>query len=370
MSITNHNGSVTITSFAELGEVIDRQSLAPEPDASERPDMSTESQSSPRDIAALAGRQDLASLLAQLASVSSGIERMTRQDAHAREQAALELAQYESLTSERQDAERALVELQRVRTAAEQLAAQAFTDEARLEAAQHVATARTAELALNQLLADRTRALDELEARPYVARAIADRRLRAEQEAQQARRAEAERTARLNGGLAAVNRALGDNDLDEAQRALAPVFREFPDNPHVRRLADRLRWLLQHRLVAPAEEALQELARRPFREDPERAILRLASLDIGNLPEELARRVFGLWTNACYRVVEQRGWHDPKRYAPFTSHGIVIAQPAPGEPETVVSSLGLPDWKPGDVVQDVRILRAARPLEPQQQRGK
>ena len=50
----------------------------------------------------------------------------------AREQATLELAQYEALLAERQEAE--------------QLAAEAFTDEARAQAAQHAAAARQDEL--------------------------------------------------------------------------------------------------------------------------------------------------------------------------------------------------------------------------------
>ena len=54
----------------------------------------------------------------------------------------------------------------------------------------------------------------------------------------------------------------------------------------------------------PAESALREVLRRPFRDDPEAATARLAGLIVDNLPEDLARRVFGLWSNASGRVVQ------------------------------------------------------------------
>jgi len=141
-------------------------------------------------------------------------------------------------------------------------------------------------------------------------------------------------------------------------------MRDFADNAEVRRRADALRWRLRQRLVAPAETALQEVVRRPFRDDPEAVVARLADLNTENLPEDLARRVFGLWSNACYLVVQQRGWLEPKRYAPLTSRGMVHARPTSDGPATTVSSLGMPEWRPGDVVDDKRVLRASRPVEP------
>ena len=55
------------------------------------------------------------------------------------------------------------------------------------------------------------------------------------------------------------------------------------------------------------------------------AVALLAGAAIDGLPEDLARRLFGLWSNACVRLVEQRGWHEPRRYAPATSRGAVFA---------------------------------------------
>src|SRR5216683_2992713 len=127
-------------------------------------------------------RVDLASLIAQLASVSSGLETMARQDARAREQATIELAQYESLAAERKETERALADARRVRATAELLVTEAFTEQARADAARHAAVARAAELTCTQLLAERIRAADELASRPHLARVVAERRQREQEQ--------------------------------------------------------------------------------------------------------------------------------------------------------------------------------------------
>jgi len=364
MSITNKNGNITLKNLAGLGSVLDPQSLPSGPETTDVEPTKDSPVSQETSTGQTAAQQDLASLLAQLSTISTGLDTMARQDAHARDQAALDLARYEALLADKQEAERALAELRRLRAAAEQLAAEAFTDQARHQAAQHAAIARAAELNCARLLADRTRELEELAARPHLARALADRNRLAEQQAEAAQRAEAERASRLDSGLAALHQALAADQLDGAQRLLDPLMREFPDHAEVRRRADALRWRLRQRLVAPAETALQEIVRRPFREDPEAVMARLAELNMDNLPEDLARRVFGLWSNACYRVVQQRGWLEPKRHAPFSSRGMIHARPMSDGPATTVSSLGMPEWRPGDVVKDQRVLRGSRPLEP------
>src|SRR5258708_15223117 len=169
MSITNHNGSITLTSLAELGSVLDPRTLPAGHSTT------TEAEHSP-EASAVTPTPDLAGLIAQLASVSSGLETMIRQDARAREQATVELAQYETILAERHDAERALGEARRIRAAAEQLATEAFTDDARAQAAQHTAVARAAELSCTQLLAELTRAAEELASRPHLARVVSERR--------------------------------------------------------------------------------------------------------------------------------------------------------------------------------------------------
>jgi hypothetical protein len=81
------------------------------------------------------------------------------------------------------------------------------------------------------------------------------------------------------------------------------------------------------------------------------------------LPEELARRVFGLWSNRCLQLSRQSGMFDPRRYAPATSRGVVFARHTPDGPYEVVSALGLPGWQAGDEVKAQRIVEAARPLK-------
>lgn len=364
MSLTTKNGTPILKNLAELGSVLDLESLPPGPETADSEPATDSQASQDAGTAQTTAQQDLASLLAQLSTISTGLDTMARQDARARDQAALDLGRYEALLADKQEAERALAEVRRVRAAAEQLAAEAFTDEARGQAAQHAAIARAAELNFTLLLADRARELEKLAARPHLARALADRDRHAEQQAEAARHAEAERATRLDSGLAALHQALTADQLADAQRLLEPLIREFPDHAEVRRRADALRWRLRQRLVAPAETALQEIVRRPFREDPEAVMARLAELNMDNLPEDLARRVFGLWSNACYRVVQQRGWLEPKRHAPFSSRGMIHARPMSDGPATTVSSLGMPEWRPGDVVRDQRVLRGSRPLEP------
>jgi hypothetical protein len=78
------------------------------------------------------------------------------------------------------------------------------------------------------------------------------------------------------------------------------------------------------------------------------------------LPEDLACRVFGLWSNACAQLVEQRGWYEPYRLAP-ASRGVVFARTTPQGLYEVVSALGSPDWQPGQTVKTLP--RGARELQ-------
>ena len=160
-SSNNGNGTITLKSFSELASVLDLESLPPGPPdphdeaASIVDNTAADSHSDSVDEPAPAATQlDLASVIAQLAHVSSDLESMARSDARAREQATVELAQYETLAAERQEAERALAE------------------------ARHAAVARAAEVMCTQLLAERIRAADELASRPHLTRVLAERRQR------------------------------------------------------------------------------------------------------------------------------------------------------------------------------------------------
>jgi hypothetical protein len=288
---------------------------------------------------------------------------MARQDARAREHATIELAQYEALAAERKEAERALAAARRVRATAELLVTEAFTEQARADAARHAAVARAAELTCTQLLAERIRAADELASRPHLARVVAERRQREQEQAEAAQRAETERAARLADGIAAAKQARHEGRLDEARELLVSLVGDFPSNQEIRSVLEAVRWQAHHLRVAPAEEALSDVSHRPYRENPEAAVSRLAAVDMHELPEDLARRIFGLWSSNCSKLVRQAGMHEPRRYSPATSRGVVIARRTPDGPYQVVSALGLPGWPVGEEVTAQRIIDAARPLQ-------
>jgi hypothetical protein len=375
---STRNGAVILKSFADLSHHIDVESLPPGPSDRDEPGLIAESDSTPtksddHQETALSitsasqplPPQDLASVIAQLASLSNSLELAAREDARAREQATIELARYQTLAAERHEAERALAEAREVCTAAELLSSQAFTEEARAQAARNAAVARAAELACAELLAERTRAADQLASRPHLARVIADQRRRQQEQAEAARRAGEERTARLAQGLAATRAELAAGNLDEARRLLAPLSRDFPTDDKVQSVLDTVRWQAQQLVVAPAQTGLRE-ARRALRESvPERAIGRLADVQMHGLPDDLARQVFGVWSNACYWFVQQLGWLEPLRYSIVTSRGAVLAKPTAEAPHQVLSALSMGrDWFVGKVVTDAAVLDAARPLRP------
>jgi len=231
------NGTTILKSFAELGSAIDLATLPP--GSSDMADATTPTttaaDSAPTEVlaaeTALKPTPNLAMLLARLAEMSSGLEAMARQDAQAREQATLQLAQYETLAAERREVERALAEARQVRLVAEQFVAQAFSDELRAQAAEQVAAARAAQLTCAELLAERTRAADELASRPQLARVLADRRRQAQARAEREQQQAAERTQRLAAGIDQAGQALCQEVPDQALAILRPLSAEFPDQP-------------------------------------------------------------------------------------------------------------------------------------------
>ena len=373
--MSSTNGTITLKNLADLAQHIDLESLPPgpaeAPQIAEDQDRGTPATSDTDQHVPTVepdtqpqAPQDLASVLAQLASVSTGLEAAARQDACAREQATVELARYETLAAEREEAQRALAEARRVRTTAELLASQAFTEQARVEAARALALSRQAELACTQLLAERTRAADELASRPHLVAVLAERRQREQERLEAERRADEERAARLSRGIAAARQALRDGQPERAREILAPLARDFPTSDEVQSVMDVIRWQSQQVLVGPAQAALRDVRERTYRDDPERAVGRLSGVTIDGLPEALARQVFGVWSNACYQVVQQRGWHAPLRYSSATSRGVVLARREQDSTYEVVSALGMgPEWQAGQPVTAPGVLRAARRLE-------
>jgi hypothetical protein len=371
---TSANGSITLKSFSELATVLDLESLPSGPQDpnddihSTNPDRVVSDATNETSVVdgptpALIQPLDLASVIAQLAHVSTDLESVACADARARERATVELAQYETLAAERQQAERALAEARSVRATAELLVAEAFTEQARVDAARHAVVARAAELTCTQLLAECICAADELVSRPHLARVLAERRRHEREHAEAHERAETERAARLTTGIAAARQAQREGRLDDARALLAPLARDFPGNQKVESALDAVRWQARHLRVAPAEEALSAVVRRPYRDDPRAAADHLTAIDMDDLPEDLARRIFGVWSKTCLKLVRQSGMHDPCRYSPATSRGVVFARRVPGGPYEVVSALGLSGWQVNSEVKADRLIEAARPLE-------
>jgi hypothetical protein len=139
----------------------------------------------------------------------------------------------------------------------------------------------------------------------------------------------AERVQRLTAGLEQAGQALRQEQPEQALAVLQPLGAEFPGHPELRRALDAAAWQLRRRAVAPAEDALREVRSRAYRQDLEWAMPRLASVAMDDVPEDLARQLFGIWSDLCLKVVQQRGWHDPLRDAPQTSRGVVFARQTP-----------------------------------------
>ncbi|MBV9543868.1 MAG: hypothetical protein JOY61_05780 [Chloroflexi bacterium] len=363
---------ITLKSFSELASVLDLDSLEPGPSELDDTSLNVEHPVTPAEVnhhgsigeadSSTTLAIDLAGVMAELAHVSTDLESLARADARAREQASLELAQYETLVAERRQAESALAEAGTIRTAAEQLLARAFTEDARAQAAQHAAAARAAELACTQVLAQRIRSADELSSRPHLARVLADRERHEQEQAEASERFERDRVARLSSGLVAAKEARSQGRLEEARNLLVTLARSFPDDTEIRSSLDAVRWQIQHLRAAPAENALNAVLRRPYGDDPRAALDCLAALDMHGLPEQLARRVFGVWSRICLMLVRQESMHDPRRYSSETSRGLIFARHSPEAAYMVISALGLSGWQVGDEIKDQRIIDASRPL--------
>jgi hypothetical protein len=365
------NGTIKLTSLAELGQVLHIAGRHAASDSDSAEAAETQSTIPSREASAanlLETRStiEFTDVIAQLTSMSGSLEAMAREDVRLREEASLDLARYEALVAEINDAERSLGDIRRVCLAAETLAQQAFSEESRSRAAQHAASSRALELRCLELLTERRHSAQDLEARPHLARALADRQHEAQQHADAVLAEETERAARLERGLIAIDDALNANELDQAGAHLRSLGAGFASNPEVQRRADILRWRMRRRLVEPAEAALRDVSRRGYRDDPEAALARLAEVRTEHLPEDLARRIFGVWSNTCWHVVQARGWQDPRRDTPGTSRGAIWARTSEGVYE-VVSSFNHPRWQSGQTVPE-RVALAAPALRAAQSR--
>jgi hypothetical protein len=354
--------TITLHSFADLATALDLASLPPGPiddGLDELPQinlLATTQAPSPIVV------PDLDLLVAELARVGAALEAAVRADTEAREAVLRELVRYDALLVDRARIERTRAEWVAVREHAEQLVAEAFAEPVRRAAVDHLASARRAELDCTDLLAMYDRAIDDLIAQPNVQQALADRQALEAQRVAAAARAEAERAARHESRLQTARTAQRDGRLEEALELLTALRAEFPEATEIGAALDAVTWQRAHLRHAPAEEAVREVLHRKYRHDPAGALARLTAVELDGVPHELARRLFGLWSNACLQLVQAQGLLDPRRYSPTTSRGVVLARREADLPFEVVSVLGLPGWQVGTSVTASHILAAARPL--------
>jgi hypothetical protein len=344
--------STVLNSFAELADALDLDALAEEPIADESVDpMLPEPTTEPP--------TDLAVLLEGLQRAGATLTAIARRDQEAQAEALRDLERYEQLITRQREAERARDQAQQVRREAEVLSEQAFADEARREADRIVGIAVQAEVAATDAATYWQGEVGRLAAQLDLDRLLAERRRR--EEAEKAKAAEAERARRRAGALARARAALEAGRFEEAKGLLGPVVSENPGNPEITTLETIIAQRELTVTVDAVEEALWE-ARRVYRHDPAAAVARLETLDIDELPEPVARQVFGEWARACSRLCRERGGSEPLRYAPDPGRGAVITREAPDGPYTVLSALGMgSDWQTGSTVGE-RQVRRARPL--------
>lgn len=343
--------STVLTSFAELADVLDLSALpdGPSPQATAAETMSD-------DLHPLA---DLQEVLTQIEVASGTLAAISRRDQEARAVALRDLERYDEVVGQLREAEQARDQARQVRGEAEQLAESAFAAEARAEASRVAAIAAQAEEATTRAVEEWQREVETLATRLDLERLLAERRR--QEEAEKAQAAETERARRLVGALARARVALDAGRLEEARGLLGAVATQSPNNPEITSLTTIIAKRELAVNVDTVETALWE-ARREYRRNPGAAVARLERLDIGLVPEPLARQVFGEWARACARLCRERRIAEPLRYAPDPGRGAVIAREQPDSSYVVVSAVGMgPSWKTGAVVDERQVPRA-RPL--------
>lgn len=341
--------SITLKSFAELGEALNIEDL---PADQEEAPVEEAASTTPATCT-----PNLKDLLAELEAAGATLATIARRDEEARSVALRDLERYDALIARQHEAEEAQQRASQVRREAEALSEEAFAEEARARAAEIVRIAVEAEVAALDTAMLWKREAEQLAAQLDLERVLAERRR--QEEAEKAKVAAAEKARRLAGILAQARAALDAGRFEEAEGLLGSVTRDHPSNPEISSLKTIIAQRALSVKVNVAEEVLWQ-ARRTYRHDSAAAVACLEVLDVDGLPEGLARQIFGEWARACSRLCRERGIPQPLRYAPEPGRGAVIVPAENGEGYTVVSSLGL-GWAAGSAVSE-RIARRSRPL--------
>ncbi len=341
--------STTLTSFAELADVLDLSELPDGPAAGEVVTAAPVSDNP----------HSISDLRTELETASGTLAAIARRDQEARAVALRDLDRYDEIMAHLREAEGAHQQACQVREEAERLVESAFAAEARTEASRVVDIAAEAEQVSGHAAAEWQREVEAMASRLDLERLLAERRRQADAEKAQA--AEAEKARRLVGALARARAALEAGRMEEATGLLETAANEHPGHPEIASLTSIIAQRDLAVKIDAVETALWE-ARRVYRRDAAAAVAELETLDLDGIPEPLARQVFGEWARACARLCRERGAIEPLRYAPDPGRGAVIARERPDGSYLVVSAVGMgPNWKTGSAVDERRV-RRARPL--------
>jgi hypothetical protein len=288
------------------------------------------------------GPEELESLAATAHQALDQLQQLLAADGERRREAEQDLARWRRLSDEAVRVRRICSEMRDAARRSGELAEHAF-DPADRERAGSVA-ATTGRLA-NQ--AEAHAAVLEREAavlaeREDIARLLVEAKVQAEEETMR-------ETLTLAGSYLDGGRYI------EARRLLVSVEQTISSVPDLELTFETLRRREQAVKLRTAETALRE-ARRLHRRDPAQAIRLIEPLELEQLPEELARPLYGCWLAAWRRSGVLAAIH----YRAGFGRGAVLIPTEDGRWE-VVSALGLRRWEPGRRFA-ARSLRGARAL--------
>jgi hypothetical protein len=155
--------------------------------------------------------------------------------------------------------------------------------------------------------------------------------------------------------LALAGRHLDGGAYEEARRLLDSLQETISSVPDLSGTFETLQKRAAAVKVQVAERALRD-GRRLHRREPAAALNLLEPLDLEELPEELARHLYGLWLTVCRRMGLLAAVH----YRAGQRRGAVLIPADDGQWE-VVSAIGLRRWERGRRFTP-QALRGARPL--------
>lgn len=296
---------------------------------------------------------DIAALTAALEGALAELRAVADADAQARQQAAAArttLRRLEEVAAQLDEVATRAAEAERQ---AVQMSEHALVPEDRERAARIAGTAHTL---VATARARATAARDEmmsLASRTDVARLLDEEReaaAAAERQAQEHRREQ-----RLQDALARARALVAEGKENEARRMLGSLGKDHPNNPEIASLIVTVDRRARAVKTGAADQALRQ-ARLRARRAPDEALALLGPLDLDGVPDDLARRVYGCWLDACRRRAPAGARH----YSPRFGQGAVLIPTGDGQLE-VLAAIGLPEWTPGRRFSQTA-LRGARPL--------